>query len=216
MKRKGKYLFFDIECCNGYNICSFGYALISEDLRVIAKKDIIINPENKFILSPKGKRPKMELAYPEEMFFKQDNFSAFYPEIRRLLSQEGYVLIGHSIQSDFHFLRYACERYGLATFDIEGYDTQKIFHHAYNTEHAESLEKIMAHLDIDTQKITFHRSCDDALATFYVARAICKEQDVSLDQLLQRHSDCKVSTRQIFHNRDEKPLKQKKFRARAN
>ncbi|MBQ8444603.1 MAG: hypothetical protein IJX25_04550 [Clostridia bacterium] len=65
MKTKGKYLVFDIECCNGHNICSFGYAIISEKLRVLLKQDLLINPESKFILSPKGKRPKMELAYPE-------------------------------------------------------------------------------------------------------------------------------------------------------
>ena len=65
MKNKGKYLFFDIECCNGYNICSFGYAIIGENMKVISKKDLIMNPESRFILSPKGKRPKINLAYPE-------------------------------------------------------------------------------------------------------------------------------------------------------
>lgn len=208
--KKGKYLFFDIECSNGHNICSFGYAIISENMRVLLKRDILINPETRFILSAHGKRPKMELAYPEEMFFKQDNFTAHYSEIKRLLSEEGYILLGHSIQSDFHFLKYACDRYSLPFFDMEGYDTQKIHHHEYKTEHVESLEKILQHLEVDDSKITFHRSCDDALATFYAARGICQDKDISLDKLLAAHEECKVSTKQLFVLKEEKQKRKKK------
>ena len=210
MRSKGKYLFFDIECSNGHNICSFGYAIISENLRVIEKKDLIINPETKFVLSAKGKRPKLQLAYPEEYFFKQDSFPAFYNEIKRLLSEEGYILLGHSIQSDFHFIKYACDRYNLPFFDMEGFDTQKIYQRQYNTEHVESLEKIMEHLELDESHITYHRSCDDALASFYVARGICDRENISLDQLLETHADCKVSTKQIFAPPEEKCNKKKK------
>lgn len=210
MKNKGKYLFFDIECCNGYNICSFGYAIIGENMKVISKKDLIMNPESRFILSPKGKRPKINLAYPEEMFFKQDNFKAYYSEIKKILSEEGYILIGHSIQSDFHFLKHACERYQLPFFDMEGFDTQKIFMRTYNAEHVESLEKIMEHLGLDDSRITFHRSCDDALATFYVARAICEEQCCTLDELLDKSIDCKTSTKQIFAPKEPKQKKYKR------
>ena len=83
MKEKGKYLFFDIECSNGYNICSFGYVLVSEKMRVVDKKDIVINPESKFVLGQKGHRAKIKLAYPEEYFFKQDTFPAFYGKIKK-------------------------------------------------------------------------------------------------------------------------------------
>lgn len=208
--KKGKYLVFDIECSNGHNICSFGYAIISEELRVLLKKDLIINPESKFILSAHGKRPKMELAYPEEYFFKQDNFTAFYSEIKRLLSEEGYILLGHSIQSDFHFLKYACDRYNLPFFDMEGYDTQRIYQHEYNASHVESLEKLLEHLEIDDSKIRFHRSCDDALGAFYVARGICQDKDISMTQLLESHPECKICTKTLFEPKEEKQKRKKK------
>jgi len=207
MKTKGKYLVFDIECCNGHNICSFGYAIISEKLKVLEKHDILINPESKFILSPKGKRPKMELAYPEELFLKQDNFPVFYKEIKRLLSEEGYILMGHAIQSDFHFIKYACDRYKLPYFDMQGYDTQRMYQREYNKDHVESLEKILEQLEIDDNKITFHRSCDDALASFYVARAICKSKDIDFDALLALHQDCLIKTHALFDKSDEKKQK---------
>lgn len=204
--KKAKYMFFDIECSNGYNICSFGYCLISENLRVLAKKDLIINPENKFILAQKGKRPKIELAYPEEFFYKQDNFKYFYDTIKKLLCEEGYILLGHSVQSDFHFLKYACDRYNLPHLDIEAYDTQVMYKKAFERDHVESLENILEQLDFDTDRITFHKSCDDALATFYVAREMCWQKGITLDELLSQYPECKYESRMI---EDEEKIKQK-------
>lgn len=207
--KKAKYLFFDIECSNGFNICSFGYCLISEQLKVLVKKDLIINPENKFVLAQKGKRPKIELAYPEEYFYKQDNFKCFYDEIKKLLVDEGYILLGHSVQSDFHFLKYACDRYGLPQLDIKAYDTQMIYKRAFEREHVESLEKILEQLDFDTNRITFHKSCDDALATFYVAREICWQKGVNMEELLAEYKDCVYESKMIeqIHKIKQKPYR---------
>lgn len=204
--KKAKYLFFDIECSNGYNICSFGYCLISEEMRVLAKKDLVINPENRFVLSQKGKRPKIELAYPQEFFYKQDNFKSYYDTIKKLLCEEGYILLGHSVQSDLYFLKYACDRYNLPRLDIQAYDTQLIFKKAFNRDHVESLEGILEQLDFDTNRITFHKSCDDALATFYVAREICWQKDISLDQLISQYPECRFESKTI---EQEEKLKKK-------
>ena len=73
-----KYLFFDIECSDGHNICSFGYVVINDNFEIIEKDDIVINPESKFILSPSKKRPKIELAYTKEYFYSQGNFETKY------------------------------------------------------------------------------------------------------------------------------------------
>ena len=195
--KKAKYLFFDIECSNGYNICSFGYCLIGENMKVLAKKDLIINPENRFVLAKKGNRPKIELAYPEEYFYKQDNFKAFYDTIKKLLCDEGYILLGHSVQSDFYFLKYACDRYNLPHFDIKAYDTQLIYKKVFERDHVESLENILTQLDFDTDRISFHKSCDDALATFYVAREICWQKDITLDELLSQYPECCFKSKNI-------------------
>lgn len=192
MERKGKYLFFDIECSNGHNICSFGYCLVDEDLHIIVKKDIIINPENKFILSASGHRPRIELAYPQEYFYKQNNFLYYYDQIKQLLVDKKYILLGHCVSSDLHFLQFACERYNLPKFDLKAYDTQKMFQIIYKRPHIESLENILNLLELQTN-LTFHRSCDDAKASFLVAKEICWQQDMTLEQLLEERGDCLVS-----------------------
>ena len=50
-----RYLFFDIECCNGRNICEFGYVITDDKFNILEKKDFTINPENKFLGEEDGK-----------------------------------------------------------------------------------------------------------------------------------------------------------------
>lgn len=200
MKEKGKYLFFDIECCNGYNICSFGYCLVSENLKVVEKKDIVINPEAKFILSQKGHRAKIQLSYPEEHFYKQDTFPAFYGKIKKLLSQSGYTVIGHSIQSDIYFLAFACKRYHLQSIKIEGYDTQRIYKEYTKSSQVASLEKILNNLEVDTDFLTFHKSSDDAHATFLVLKELCDRENKKMEELLVDYAQCKVNGNNIVSN----------------
>ena len=200
MKEKGKYLFFDIECSNGYNICSFGYCLVSENLRVVEKKDIVINPESKFVLGKKGGRAKIELAYPEEFFYKQDSFPAFYGKIKKLLSQSGYTVIGHSIQSDIYFLAFACKRYHLQSIKVDGYDTQRIYKQYTKSTQVSSLEKILTSLEIESDFLTLHKSSDDAHATFLVLRELCDKENKTLDELLNEYSTCKVNSNVIIAN----------------
>ncbi len=194
MINKGKYLFFDIECSNGYNICSIGYCIVDEKFHVITKKDILINPENKFILSSSGHRPRIELSYPAELFYKQNNFTFYYDFIKNLLSSKKYILLGHSVKSDFNFLNYACERYNLPKLDLKAYDTQKMFQIIYNRPHIESLEGILNFLEVDISNLTFHKSCDDAKATFFVVKEICWQKDLSIENLLLQRQDCLVNS----------------------
>ena len=200
MKEKGKYLFFDIECSNGYNICSFGYCIVNEKLKVIEKKDIVINPESKFVLAQKGQRARIQLAYPEEYFYKQDTFPSFYGKIKKLLSQSGYTVIGHSIQSDIYFLAFACKRYHLQSIKVEGFDTQRIYKEYTKSSQVASLERILTALEIDCDNLTLHKSSDDAHATFLVLRELCDREDKSLDELLSSFEQCKVNGNNIISN----------------
>ena len=66
------YLFFDIECCDGNHICSFGYVICDEHFNILKKEDIIMNPQKKFKLGRAGFDPKIHLAYTVETFQKQN------------------------------------------------------------------------------------------------------------------------------------------------
>lgn len=191
MKSQEKFLFFDIECSNGYNICSFGYVITDENFHILKKKDIIINPENKFRLSANGHKAKIELAYPEEYFYKQDNFAFYYNDIKKLLNNEKYTIFGHSTQSDMYFLNFACERYNLPYITFHSFDTQKLYQIINNQAHVLSLEKILDELELDTNNLILHRSCDDAHATMLVAKELALQSE-GLLSLVAKHPECEV------------------------
>ena len=107
-----RYVFFDIECADGGkgSICSFGYVITDEYFRELESDDIVINPESRFRLAGRSKKPDILFAYTEEEFRKAPNFPSFYGKIRSLLEGEDQLVIGHSVQDDVSFLCKACER----------------------------------------------------------------------------------------------------------
>lgn len=169
-------------------------------MKVLEKKDIVINPESSFVLAKKGHRAKIQLAYPEEYFYKQDTFPSFYGKIKKLLSQSGYTIIGHSIQSDIYFLAFACKRYHLQSIKIEGYDTQKIYKEWSKSPQVASLERILTSLEVNIDNLILHKSSDDAQATFLVLKELCDRENLTLDQLLEKFSACKVNGNAIVSN----------------
>ena len=59
-----KYLFFDIECADGYNICAFGYVITDYNFNVLLKEDIKINPKKKVLVE--GRRPTDDFQFKED------------------------------------------------------------------------------------------------------------------------------------------------------
>lgn len=199
-----KYLFFDIECSDGYHICSFGYVLTDDKMKILEKDDIIINPESKFILAPKKSRPKIQLAYSDEYFYKHGNFPTEYEEIKKILSRKKQILFGHSIASDFRFLLYACKRYDLPPFELEGYDTQQIYKLANQKPTVQSLEKIVDELKIE-RDFQYHKSSDDAHATFLITKRLCKFENTGFNGLIEKYQSCLVKTADF----DKKSIKER-------
>ena len=45
-----RYLFFDIECCNGRNICEFGYVITDDKFNILKKKILQLTQKTNLIL----------------------------------------------------------------------------------------------------------------------------------------------------------------------
>ena len=54
-----KYLFFDIECCDGVHICEFGYVLTNDKFEILDRDCFLINPDRKFNLT--GRKDQRDL-----------------------------------------------------------------------------------------------------------------------------------------------------------
>ncbi len=188
-----QYLFFDIEASEGRSICSFGYVLTDETFRVIAKEDVLINPEARFCTQAWNKKKREEgkgitLAYPEKTFRKSPSFPKRYEKIKTLLERDDQTIIGFSHSNDVRYLCTACKRYRLPFFSYTFFDIQDVYREFSHVPDQISLEKIIAELGVNIDGYTLHRSDDDAEISMLVAKAICDKSSLSLGELIKKYS----------------------------
>lgn len=194
------FVFFDIECCDGNHMFSFGYVITDDKFNILDKKDIIMNPDAKFKLGRAGFNPAIELAYSEEEFKKQPLFPEFYTTIKKLIISPDRIILGHSVSSDIKYLLTACQRYKKEPYEIIAYDTQKIFEWFKGEDRQYSLKGIINDLSIDISNIKQHKSDDDALLSMFVAKEISNIQHIKLIDLLRRCHICKVESNDILNH----------------
>ena len=199
------YLFFDIECSNGLNICSLGYVKTNENFIKIAKKDILINPETRFKLGS-SKQPRLVLSYSKEEFYKHENFAKHYNQIKRLLCPNNNFLIGFSIANDFNFINLACDRYNLPQLKLFGLDIQLLHKILSQSNTVNSLEKVMEYYNIQTRNLKLHKSCDDAHLTMLIFKQICKKHKLTLKDILQNYKSCIVTSKKYVKKNSARTL----------
>ena len=81
-----KYLFFDIECCDGIHICEFGYVITDEQFHVLSKECLIMNPEAPFNLTGRKGGRDLYLTHSEEEYRASPIFTAYYDKIKQFVS----------------------------------------------------------------------------------------------------------------------------------
>ena len=179
-------LFFDTECANCNDgdgkICSFGYTLTDQNLKVIKKADILIDPRAKFYL-PKG----IKLGYPTREFRRHPPFDAAYIQLKELFEGADFVL-GHAIYNDARYLISECQRYKKQGFNFEFYDTQLLYMRYNGLKAQIGLDKIIQ--DMGGSEIVFHRSDEDAFASMLTLKQICFKEGRSAAEILNESAEC--------------------------
>ena len=180
-----RYVFFDIECADGVkgSICSFGYVICDEEFRELESDDIIINPDTKFYLMGRTKRPELFLAYTEDVFRKAPLFPHYYERIRSILEADDQIVIGHSVQDDAAFLCKSCERYGLAPLKFKFADSQSLYADYIGQKGQVSLDKACDAFGIPKDH-KIHKSEDDARATMRLVCELCKSKGKTLPDMI--------------------------------
>lgn len=184
-----RYLFFDVEGANCYNfvskMCTFGYVITDEKFNLKSKIDVIINPCSPFdrhIL-----RKKIN-AYPIETYSTRPPFNYFYKSIKNILEYDDQLIVGWSIENDVRYVYDACKRYHLKQPNYKYLDLQKIIIKMENLENPPSLESACEKYGIET--LISHKSDDDAFLTMKIAERVCKDLNLTLEQLFEKYSDC--------------------------
>lgn len=179
------YLFFDIECANCYGgrgkICSFGYVLTDENLNILEKEDLIINPRSSFNLGP-----DLKLAYTKAEFKEAYPFTAYYDHIGALLEYDDYVVLGYSIENDANFLRSDCKRYELPCYEFDFYDVQCMVMQIFGLKNMPSLQKALEFFGMSENQ-DIHKSDDDAYMTMLAMKGACQYLGITPTELIERY-----------------------------
>ncbi len=185
-----KYLFFDIECSvvskKAAKICAFGYCLTDENFRILKKEDILINPQGGFHLTDRKGSQGLVLPYEYSDFKKYPTFREKADEIYALLQDKDTLVAGHATMNDVKYLNLESQRFSLPSFAFSFADTQFLYMNRINEFSRQfGLGSIAEQLNVE---FVAHRAVDDAYATMKVAEAMCKEEGLSLAQLLEKYS----------------------------
>ena len=184
-----KYLFFDIECSvvskNAAKICAFGYCLTDEKFNILEKEDILINPQGGFHLTDRKGTQGLVLPYEYSNFKKYPTFTQVADKIYSLLHDKDTLIAGHATMNDVKYLNLESKRFNLKPFNFAFTDTQFVYMNRKGEFSRQfGLGAIAEELGVE---FTAHCAVDDAYATMKIAEAMCKEEGLTFQGLLEKY-----------------------------
>lgn len=206
------YVFFDVECANCLNgegkMCSFGFVKTDENFKILKKKDILMNPNAKFLLGNVRTGEGIKLAYPLFRFQRAFTFPRFYQEIKELLEDKETICFGFAVHQDVSYLSYTCRRYSLPVIQFRFFDIQKMEQRMYQRKNPSGLDHLIEQFSLSS--FTYHRSDDDALMTMEVFVRLLQEKNLTVDDALTLYPDCLNDTEHFLDVLKENKIKKEK------
>ena len=207
------YVFFDVECANCLNgegkICSFGFVKTDEHFNVLKKKDILINPNAKFLLGNVRTGEGIKLAYPLYRFERSFIFPRYYQEIKELLEDKNTLCFGFAVHQDVSYLSYTCQRYSLPIIKFHFFDIQKLEQLMYMRKNPSGLDHLIEQFSLPS--FTYHRSDDDALMTMEVFQKLLEVNDLTVSDVITKYPECINDTDHLLEVlKEHKLLREKK------
>lgn len=193
-----RLVFFDIECAKrarDYSaICSFGYAIADLNFNVLESRDILVNPEAGFDKRYFQENSDCRLAYSKKEFRSQPNFPTLYESIKKILLIPNALVVGFSVENDIEYLLNTCKRYGLSLINFCAFDIR-----SYLKNHmgiSSSLDGSLSQLGVDISDLTWHKSCDDAIATMRLFKTCFERTQRNVESAIELQ-DCIESVEKI-------------------
>lgn len=186
-----EYLFLDLECSNGSDICSVGYVITDENFNVVEQNDVLINPESRFVLTNRAGTEGITLAYKKDEFYSAPAFPKRYDWLKSLIEQPDRMVVGFAVSNDAGFIKKACERYSLPYINFNFFDVQKLDAKIHNEGNIRGLSKILDFYDIrqDEENI-LHKSDDDAFFTMQTFVRMLGELNIGAREVIEQYADC--------------------------
>lgn len=194
------YVFFDVECANCLHgegkICSLGYVKTDDSFNILKKKDILVDPDAKFLLGNAKNGKGIHLAYPLFRFGQAHSFPHYYQEIKAILTDPNNLIFGFAVFQDVSYVAYSCRRYNLPFLSYKFFDIQKMEKIVHQNKNPNGLDKLVAEYGL--QSFTYHRSDDDAHMTMEIYQALLKETGLTVKQSLKKYSECLGDSKKVI------------------
>lgn len=210
-----KYLFFDIECSNCFNpyakMCEYGYVLTDQNFNVITKNVFVMSPgnrrnrQNRFDKSIYKRDPEFQWAYPEDVYFESPEFPEFYDRIQKLMQDEDTMVFGFAINNDIKYLTDSTSRYNLKFINFNAYDIVEFMkYYSSKIEKISSLDKTYKKFADKKEIATIqpHLSRDDAFMTMRVLEAMCKNLNVTVQELIELCPSAKYNSYEFIRKKE--------------
>lgn len=183
-----EYLVIDTESCTGKdddgNLCSIGYCICNEKLKITEREDVLFNPiPKRFSVGDKSnaKRTGVTFAYEIEDFRKAPRFNERYDFVKSLFKNR--TVIGFAMVNDVKYLNDACDKYGLPRIEFKFIDTQFIYQLFHPEANSVGLKTLGEKYNL---AYTEHRSDDDAAVSVMLLKTFLDEEKMTLDGALEK------------------------------
>ena len=196
-----KYLAFDIEAANGYqlsSICSIGVVIADEQFNILSRRNIWINPKTKYNLNGTRQNVGIDLRLDKKLLDASPDFKQAYGEINGLLTDKEYFVFGHAVDADVRMLNAACVRYDLPCINFEFADSQLLYKLYNKDKDVKSLHKIAADIGVEFQE---HNSEEDAYATMLTLKHLTEASGLTVNELMDKYRIRKGSNRDFDMSR---------------
>ncbi len=180
-----RYLFFDIECCDGHTICELGYIFTDENLQILEKNHILINPRKEFNLTGRKDSKDVHLAYSEEEYRNSPTFAEVYDRIASIFNDKDCQVIGFSIESDINYLRRACSKSKKKQIILPKYYDFQDAYCNYAKINSISLKNLASKFEIND--LTWHNSVDDAYVVVCALKKVCELSNMTPKEFLKKY-----------------------------
>ncbi len=180
-----KYIAFDIEAANGYkadSICSIGIVVADEQLHIVHRENIWVNPKCKYNLNGTRANIGLDLHLDKKLLARSPDFAHVYDRVCSFLCDSDAVILGHAVDSDIRMLNAACKRYKLPSINCDFVCTQLLYRLITGEKEVRALGKIA-----DDLQLTFeaHNSEEDAWMSMKTLEHVLNSTGKTLPQLLE-------------------------------
>lgn len=166
------------------SICSVGVVVADESFNVLSRRNIWINPKTKYNLNGTRENVGIDLHLDKALLDASPDFAEVYPELKRLLTAQGTLVLGHAVDADVRMLNAACDRYKLPGIDFRFICSQLLYKMYRGDKDVKGLNKIATDIGIEFQQ---HNSEEDAYASMMTLKFLVEDSGLTVDELVDKY-----------------------------